>query len=575
MTTRQSVVGSIRGRYARLVQLLLIALLAPMLCWANPTPLKAQDANLLSNSGFEAGSSSWSLCGNASIVDNQSPGVNAAMVYAGRRALRLMDTDNGCGSVIFDPYAAASQLIPIDSNTTAITVSFWYSRVGNPVWPLKISLAEPGGFGYLTEIDVENLPGWHLFRYELPAADVERLRGTTVLLTLASEFSTNTSNLPVVDNPGFYVDDVRLVLATERTPESPRPGELASDGTRPIVYLDSGFGGIARINADGSAAQPLYPGSTTPFSPVWSSHGDRVVVIEESLFPENSGDININPAFISIIKLVNTNGSSRELLRTSGLAGYRPPVPTPGDPELPALDLTASYAVWSPDDQTLAIALCSRNRNQNGSTSDPICWIELFDTTSGASKGKFEPGFAPSWSTTNRILYSNEDAYQAKPLGIYEGNPATSPGSEQLLVPGTGSQFSPSFYTDRSPSWAPGGSKFATVRKIDGFHYDPNGSMVPHYAIMLFQRNELIGRQILLADQGSEPAYLTWSPDGTFLLYTLFLGGGADIWWLDTRSGASGRLTSNGQSAAASWRHQCPTPNCQDTVNVFLPYIVR
>jgi hypothetical protein len=486
-----------------------------------------------------------------------------------------MDTDDGCGSVIFDPYAAATQLVSIDAAANAITVSFWYSRVGNPVWPLKVSLAEPGGFGYLAEVDVENLPGWHLFRYELPAADVERVRGKTVQLTLASEFSTNTSNLPSVANPGFYVDNVRLVRAAERTVVSPRPAQLRSDGTRPIVYLDGALGGIARINADGSGARPVYRGATTPFSPVWSSRGDRVVVIEESLVPETTTDVNVNRAFISIIKLVSAGGAARELLRTSGLPGYRPSVPTPGNPERPALDLTASYAVWAPDDRRIAVALCATNRSQNGSTSDPICWIELFDTTSGASRGKFEPGFAPSWSATNRILYSNEDAYQAKALGIYEVNAATSPLAEQLLVPGTGSQFRPSFYTDRSPSWAPDGSKFATVRKIDGFHRDANGAMVSHYAIMLFRRNELVGRQILLADQGSEPSYLTWSPDGTFLLYTLFLGGGADIWWLDTRNGATGRLTTNGHSAAASWRLRCPTPNCQDPANVHLPYVRR
>jgi hypothetical protein len=553
-----------------------IALLIVIFLWPTSYPLNAQATNLLSNTGFESGAASWSLCGNASIVDSQAAGVDRAMVYSGRRALRLMDTDNGCGSAVFDPYAAAAQMVSIPAVAQDVTISFWYSRVGNPVWPLKVSLAEPGGFGYLTEVDVENLPGWHLFRYELTLSQLESVRGKTVQLTLASEFSTNTSNLPVVDNPGFYVDDVRLVPAIERTVDSPRPAELAGDGTRPIVYLDGALGGIARMNADGSGVQQIYAGPTTPFSPVWSSRGDRVVVIEESLSPENAPDISVNRAFISIIKLVNAGvGGSRELLRTSGLAGYHPPVPTPGDPERPALDLTASYAVWSPDDQSIAVALCSTNRYQNGSASDPICWIELFDTAAGTSRGKFEPAFAPSWSTTNRILYSNEDGYQAKPTGIYEVNTAASPPAEQLLIPGTGSQFSPSFYTDRSPSWAPDGSKFATVRKIDGFHYSESGGMVSHYAIMLFDRNELVGRQILLADQGSEPGYLAWSPDGTFLLYTLFLGGGADIWWLDTRTGATGRLTTNGHSAAASWRLQCPTPTCQDQVLIYLPSISR
>src|SRR5687768_8092388 len=152
MYTRRSLLVRHHGRTTRLTQLLIMLLLVPMLCWPVPSPLKAQDANLLSNTGFESGSSSWSLCGNASIVDRQAAGVDGSMVYAGRRALRLMDTDDGCGSVIFDPYAAATQLVSIDSSATAITVSFWYSRVGNPVWPLKVSLAEPGGFGYLAEV---------------------------------------------------------------------------------------------------------------------------------------------------------------------------------------------------------------------------------------------------------------------------------------------------------------------------------------------------------------------------------------------------------------------------------------
>ena len=126
MYTGQGLLVGRRGRTTRLAQLLIMVLLA--LSWPAPSLLKAQGVNLLSNPGFEGGSSSWSLSGNASIVDNQAAGVNAAMVYAGRRALRLMDTDNGCGSVIFDPYAAATQLVSISSNATAITVSFWYSR---------------------------------------------------------------------------------------------------------------------------------------------------------------------------------------------------------------------------------------------------------------------------------------------------------------------------------------------------------------------------------------------------------------------------------------------------------------
>jgi Tol biopolymer transport system component len=544
-----------------------------------PKEAEGQSGNVLANAGWEDGTAPWALCGNAQIVDRQQPGVTDAMVYAGRRALRLMYSDtNRCGAPIFDPYAAAEQTFTLPANVPSVTVSFWYSRVGNPIYPVSVSLAEPGGFGYLTELDIENLPGWHQFRYELTTEQVDRVRGKTVTLELASAFSVSDNEVPDAERPGFYIDDVRVVGAKERTTEAPRPPELRGDGTQPIVYLNADLGGIARMDADGSNATKIYEGRTTPLSSAWSSRGDRIAVIEEWLTPEDTSDIKVNNAFISIIYVFDPRGGNkRELLRTAGLAGYRPTVPAPGDPERPALDVTASYVAWSPDDQAVALSICAQNRYKDGFATDPICWVELFDTATGASKGTYEPGFAPSWSRTNRILYNNDDAYQPKLTGIYEIDVSANPPTERLLVPGTGSQFNPSSYTDRSPSWSPDGTRFATVRGIDGYHYDEEGTFVSHYAIMLFDRDELLGRQLLLVDHGESPQDLTWSPDGTFMLYSLYRGNGADVWWLDTRTGATGRLTTNGASVAADWRWSCPGNKCAggEDVTVFLPMIRR
>jgi hypothetical protein len=538
---------------------------------------RAQAPNLLSNVGFESGAAAWELCGTAEIVDRQAPGVSAAMVYAGRRGLRLTySPDTKCGSPVFDPDGAAAQAVHIPASAQDVTISFWYSRVGNPGWPVKVSLAESDGFGYLAQVDVENLPGWHLFRYELTLEQLESVRGKAVVLELASEYDALGSDQPEAPGQGFYLDEVRVAAAIERTGESPRPADLQSDGTRPIVYLDAQLGGIARMNADGSGRQLIYKGATTPLSPAWSQRGDRVAVIEEWLTPEDTGDIKVNNAFISRIRVFGAaGGGARDLLRTAGIAGYEPTFPTPSDPRRPALDVTASSVTWSPDDRAIAVSICASNRYKNGETSDPICWVELFDAGTGQSRGKFEPAFAPRWSAGNRILYSNEDAYKPKAQGIYEVNAAANPPSEQLLVPGTGEQFEPSFYTDRSPAWSPDGSKFATARKVDGFHYNDAGQFTSHYAIMLFGREELIGRQILLVDQGSAPANLAWSPDGKFILYTLYQGKGGDIWWLDTRTGATGRLTTNGASAAADWRPRCPNPACRDSFNAYLPAVRR
>jgi hypothetical protein len=520
-----------------------------------PRPVAAA-ANLLNNAGFEQGASGWELCGSAELPTLWQAGVTAAMVSTGQRALRLTYTEGEtCGSPVFDPHGAAAQLVSIPADAEDVTISFWYSRVGNPIWDMTVNLGEPGGFNYLDSVYTDNLPGWHLYRYELTLDQLEWVQGRTVELTLASSYSPATRGAPEADRPGFYIDDVRVVTGLERTQESPRPADLRSDGTTPIVYLDGQLGGIARMNADGSGAQLLYSNTITPLSPAWSSSGSQVAVIEGWLTPEDNGDVTVNRARISLIKVVDArSGAAREVYRTGGLAGYRPPVPTPGNPERPALDVEASSVTWSPDDRQIAVSICSRNRGASGSTSDPICWVELVDVATGASGGTFEPGFAPRWSRANRIIFSNEDSYREKAQGIYEADLSGGAPVERLLVPGMGAQFQPAAFTDRTPAWSPDGTRFVTVRNVSGFHYNQDGQYTVHYAIMLFTRGDPLGRQILLVDQGVAPSSLTWSPDGLFVLYTLYQGQGADIWWLDTRDGATGRLTTTGAAAAADWR---------------------
>jgi hypothetical protein len=558
--------------------LLTLALALAALAWPPAPPAAvAQASNLLQDSGFEAGASAWALCGSAEVVDAGAPGVTPAMVYGGRRAVRLTYSEGAiCGSPVFDPHGAAVQTVAIPAGAEDVSISFWYSRVGNPVWDLKVSLAEPGGFGYLAEVDIENLPGWHLFRYELSLQQLEAVRGRSVELKLAAEYSVNTSSPPQEERPGFYVDEVRVVPAIERTPASPRPPELRPDGAAPIVYLDAELGGIARMEADGSGARRIYASGVTPASPTWSSGGDRVAVIEGWLTPEDTSDVRVNNAQISrVIVFDGAGGNVRELYRTAGLPGFRPTLPTPGDPERPALDVEASSIAWSPDDRQVALAICARNRYKNGSSEDPTCWVELIDVATGKSNGKFEPGFAPRWSRANRIIYSNEDAYKAKAQGIYEVDLAVAPPVERLLVPGMGAQFKPAFYADRDPAWSPEGSRFVTIRKVDGYHLDQGGNTVAHYGLMLFSRGDPLGRQILLIDQGGSPGNLTWSADGNIVLYTLFQGQGADIWWADVRTGATGPLTEGGVSGAPSWRLGALPGSARLPPRAYLPAVRR
>jgi hypothetical protein len=241
---RQSAVPPAHGH--ALARCMRIALaLAACLCWPAPAPAAAA-ANLIQNSGFEQGAAAWDLCGTAELPTAGAPGITPAMVYSGARALRLTYSDTtSCGSPVFDPHGAAAQLVDIPADAQDVTISFWYSRVGNPIWDLSISLGEPGGYGYLDTVFTDNLPGWHLYRYELTLEQLERVRGGTAQLTLASSYSPATRGAPAADRPGFYIDEVRVVATRERTGESPRPASLRSDGTAPIAYVDAQLGGVA------------------------------------------------------------------------------------------------------------------------------------------------------------------------------------------------------------------------------------------------------------------------------------------------------------------------------------------
>src|SRR5690606_3262761 len=99
-----------------------------------------------------------------------------------------------------------------------------------------------------------------------------------------------------------------------------------------------------------------------------------------------------------------------------------------------------------------------------------------------------------------------------------------------------------------------------------------------HEAIMLFERDSLVGKTILLVDHGTEPTGLVWSPDGAYLLYNLRQGNEDNIWWLDVASGATGKVTNNGSSIAASWRPACPTLPCDvepESIPLYVPLVQR
>jgi hypothetical protein len=67
-------------------------------------------------------------------------------------------------------------------------------------------------------------------------------------------------------------------------------------------------------------------------------------------------------------------------------------------------------------------------------------------------------------------------------------------------------------------------------------------------------------RVLLIADDGGISGAIddfTWSPDGRYVLYTLYESAdAANVWWLDVATGATGRVTNDGASVSVDWRQR-------------------
>ena len=246
----------------------------------------AQSVSLLTNGNFENAGTNWDQCGDTAIVDTQS-GATSAMVHSGRYAARISYNRNrDCGGdAVYSPDSQIAQPVTVPPDAQALTISFWYSRVGATTLSLQIILGtEARPLGWTVSLDSlksEELAGWNLYRGELSASQLNSVRGKTLNLYVAmytilgssAQTNTNAPQPEVAETAGFYIDDVRVVAASERTQAASLPAALKSDGLRLIVVFKGGTG-IARINTDGSEVQTLTSEPTTQaVDPVWSSDG--------------------------------------------------------------------------------------------------------------------------------------------------------------------------------------------------------------------------------------------------------------------------------------------------------------
>ncbi|WP_322487272.1 hypothetical protein [Chloroflexus sp.] len=223
--------------------------------------------------------------------------------------------------------------------------------------------------------------------------------------------------------------------------------------------------------------------------------------------------------------VLNADGSgARQNYQTQSQKGsrclfVRPPS---GPPEVPSLIVRVSHGQWMADNNRVALAqagfgvFCDGRLDQGGRADVLLLSpLDSFDLSSGRS---------------NRAD------------GIWEIDTSVQPPRETRLTTSN---------ADRELAWHSDGRRVAVVRVTTSPSADSSDRT---FAIVLYDRQNLANpRMLLFADHGRTISHLSWSPDGVYLVYTLErFDGRTDIWWLDAASGATGPITTDGNTFAAA-----------------------
>ncbi len=501
--------------------------------------------NLLNDSGFE--NNEWFLCGDAAFVESPSAHSGNQMATLGNNAICEQ------ASVPFFSTRNAILIKPLEVEElpALLTVSFWIKAdTSLPDGALTVYLTNgqdrflaslAGGDRLVSYFDAQKIGSeWLQIKLYYENDGDSIFISNSPPFSLAFELEVENGYTQPIR---FYIDDVKVSAADETfTQPEPLPeGLLNYAGDSRILFFDNGDNTIASMEPNGQnvVAHDLISREFLNSIPQWYDK-NNATASQKMFYPENPGDLEIVPASGTDLVLYDVLGNTSETIyQTIGDPGRFSFNGSEDNKE--AIDIEVRRTNWDLARNRGALSICGRARTPSF-VSDDLCTITILDTNDFSILNEELRGFNAVWSSQGQLAYYNDN-------GIYTATISGTTATSSLVYQGTGSNS-----IKQEVDWSPDGNSLVFAETIGGVTL-VDGSLQNMFTISIIDIQNNTATPLLNVDQGRLGTNLSWSPDGNYILYTVYSSNTqSKLWWLEVATGKTGPLTTSLNAASGYWR---------------------
>lgn len=511
----------------------------------DPNHVPQQDApqeNLLANGSFEE--DGWVLCGTSNIKTSTEARDGDNYLEINGQGTCEQFTSSFTEQLYGDAYFP----INITKTPEIIHVSLYIKASKRLTFtndPLSIKLLGNISYDVIESRSVSFLnlhsdiigTGWTHIKMSLKKQEIEDYLGELVPKWL---YISMFSAYGISDDITISVDKVRVTYEKEVTQPEPMPENLLNySGNDQILFVNSDKQVAATMKPNGSnlVNYERIPTETITSTPYWYDN-NNITVGHLVVNPPLNTDATVLPASGTELYRYGLLNNTEDLIyETQGIPGRYEFDGSANN--LDALNLTVRRVAWDPQRKRGALSVCGQNYTF-GFVSDDYCRIYIIDEDGTVLNDQTE-GFNAAWSSSGRLAYVLSGSIYVADVsgGTVNSNVVYERGGVSDVV-----------------DWSPDGNSIVFMERGGDVVGSDYAEAIKTLDLSTGKVNELV-----LVDHGVAYPNVSWSNDGNFIIYSLFIPTKSDpskgynqIWWVEIATGKTGPITTNINAYGGTFR---------------------